>query len=123
MSDSMVLVRFDDGDVRCAYFFGGIEAVVPVLFPLGQADEVFDGGMDAMMDILVEVEPSEAPEVTERVELWCDGYPELWWEGRASRDPEFLWDGVTPFGVPGTDGEGAAELHDGTPDWIPDNWR
>ena len=49
MSDSLGLVRFPDGELRVAYFFGGPGLMLPFLFPLEEADAVWEAGMEPLM--------------------------------------------------------------------------
>jgi len=124
----MALVRFPDGELRAAYFFGGPEVVVPLLFPLEEAPAVWERGLEPLLAQLSEVD-LEGPEPTdtEPVEIWADHGTTFWWEGHASRSAAFLLDGVDPRGTAADlDDPAAAQprtVHDGVPDWVPGDWR
>lgn len=124
----MCLVRFPDGELMAAYFFGGPEVVVPLLFPLDSAEEVFAGGMEPLMERL-DADDGDRPEPfdTEPVQIWSAYGATFWWEGRASKSAAVIVEGVDPRGVAAEmgdpTGEEPREVHDGAPDWVPEEWR
>jgi hypothetical protein len=87
----MCLVRFPDGELMAAYFFGGPEVVVPLLFPLDSADEVFAGGMEPLMERLEADDDRPEPFDTEPVQIWSAYGATFWWEGRASKGWQQRW--------------------------------
>lgn len=132
MSDAIALVRFLDGDVKCAYYFGSVDAVLPLLFPLEQADALLEGGMEPLLDQLYSVEQSlqaaeAVPDDLEPVQIWSSYGDRAWWEGTASRRVGYIWDGVDPYGIRAEmgdpDGPPSREVHSDDPDWLPPEWR
>ena len=127
MSDGLGLVRFPDGDLRVAYFFGGPGLMVPFLFPLDEADAVFADGMGPLMARLADIDATPTPDDVEDVEIWADYADTFWWEGQASRSAGVLVSGLDPYGVVkeesgGADGEDPRPVHPGRPAWVPASW-
>lgn len=72
MSDSLGLVRFPDGELRVAYFFGGPGLMVPLLFPIEEAGTVWDNGMEPLMERMATLDGARTPDDVEDVH---DGRP------------------------------------------------
>jgi hypothetical protein len=128
VSNSLALVRFPDGEIRVAYFFGDPEMVLPFLFPLADATAVWEAGMDPLMARAEAldangVEPADA----EDVQIWADYGQTFWWKGRASRSTDTIVDGLDPRGMAAEFGDPTGEpprpVHDEVPDWVPSDWR
>jgi hypothetical protein len=99
MSDSIALVRFPDGEIRCAYYFGSAPAVVPLLFPSDSAGSLLDAGMGPLIEQLSELgQPAEAGDL-EPVQIWSSHGSTEWWHGSASRATSYLGDGSDPYGT------------------------
>ena len=128
MSDALALVRFPDGELRAAYYFGGADAVVPILFDLDEIAAVFEAGIDPLLDTLSADEPGTGePGDAEQVQIWADYGHTFWWEGRASRSAARIVDGIDPHGTSAMmgdpDAEAPRQVNDGAPDWVPATWR
>lgn len=126
MSDSLGLVRFPDGELRVAYFFGGPGLMVPFLFPVEEADAVWEDGMEPLMERMASVEGDPTPTDLEDVQVWADYGDTFWWEGTASRSAGLLVSGIDPHGISKDSGDAAGEdprpIHNGRPDWVPAEW-
>jgi hypothetical protein len=129
MSDALALVRFPDGALRVAYFLGDAGLVVPLLFPIEDAPNVWEAGAGPLLDQLASHEepPEPEPAETETVQIWTSYGTPSWWEGQASHDGERLVAGIDPYGVADDFDEGPpsrpTHVHEGTPSWVPDDWR
>ncbi len=99
MSDALCLVRFPDGELRVAYFFGGPGLTVPFLFPLDEAAAVWADGMEPLMERMASLDDAPTPADVEDVEIWADYGDPFWWEGRASRTAGLLVSGIDPHGI------------------------
>ena len=100
MSDSLALVRFPDGELRVAYYFGSIDMVVPPLYDLSEADAVLAAGFEAVIERLQELEEKGSPDPgdVEDVQVWSDYGAGAHWRGRASRGSGMLVEGSIPTG-------------------------
>src|SRR3954447_19788745 len=100
MTDSIALVRFGDGEIRCAYYSKTVPVVVPLLFPLDRAVALISGGVKPLMSALGTLSGLDEPVDLEPVQIWTtlDDSP-IWWEAVASRSNSCLWSGSDPFGV------------------------
>jgi hypothetical protein len=84
MSDALALVRFPNGESRSALYFGSTDMVVPALFPLDQAGEVLEGGMEFVLERLQEVEAELSDDEAgegEPVEIWTACGGGSFWKG------------------------------------------
>lgn len=97
MSDAVAEVRFADGDVLVAYYFGTVDRVVPLLFPAEVADQLLDDGMDPLIEQL-ESYPSEEPDDVEPVTVSVP-FLDLEWESSASKTASVLWGATSPDGT------------------------
>lgn len=123
MSDSIALVRFPDGEIRAAYYFGSVDAVIPLLVPLEEAPALLEGGMETLVEQLEDM-PESAPD-TEPVEVWALGCT---FDGLASKSLSLLVDGSDPYGLERSetgnpDAPPAKQIRDVTPDWVRADWR
>jgi hypothetical protein len=126
MSDSLGLVRFPDGELRVAYYFGGPGLMVPFLFRLDEAAAVWGAGMEPLMARMDSLAGQSEPKDVEDVQIWADYGDTYWWEGTASRSAGLLVSGIDPDGVTKEMGDPRGEdprpIYHGRPDWIPTDW-
>jgi hypothetical protein len=115
MSDSLALVRFPDGELRVAYFFGDPEIVLPPLFALDAAETLFAMGVDTVLAYMAEHDDGEPRADVEDVEIWADYGASYWWSGLASRRAKVIVEGCEPMA--------SDALHVGVPEWVPVGWR
>jgi hypothetical protein len=128
VTDSIALVRFGDGEIRCAYYSTTVPVVVPLLFPLDRAVAIISGGVKPLMTEVGRLTGLEEPVDLEPVHIWTtsDDAP-MWWEAVASRSHSCLWSGSDPYGVAHAENTTLPapprKVHRGTPQWIPAEWR
>lgn len=122
MSDAIALVRFPDGELRAALYFGSTDMVVPVLFDPGEARDIVEGGIDYVMPRLAEVEGSgDDPGPLEEVAVWTSYGAGAHWVGEASRSLGMLTAGIDPYGNASPDD--VREVTEVVPDWVPEGYR
>lgn len=128
MSDAIALIRFPDGDLRAAYYFGGASVVVPFLVPVDEGGALLERGLESLLADVEDHGPAaEEPADVEDVQVWTSYGGGQWWIGRASRSAALLVDGEDPEGMAQEMGQPGApparEVRRETPDWVPAAWR